>query len=99
MDAFYRAGKEAVKAADGLFKAMLASKSRSLPKPGKHVLDAAAAVSHDLVQSIYSVLLLNKDDTEQNEPPGVLLRRYHSDPGALFWHAHSGKATKAGNFI
>lgn len=72
MDSFYRACKETVKAADGLFKALLAPKSRSLPKPGKHVLDAAAAVSHDLVQSVYCVLLLNKED-DQNEPPGVYL--------------------------
>lgn len=72
MDSFYRACKETVKAADGLFKAMLAPKTRSLPKPGKHVLEAAAALSHELVQSVYCVLLLNKED-DQNEPPGVCL--------------------------
>lgn len=78
MDSFYRACKEVVRAADGLFKAVLAPKSRSMPKPGKHVLGAAAAVSHDLVQSVYCVLLLNKED-DQNEPPGVHLLYTASD--------------------
>lgn len=72
MDAFYRACKEVVRAADGLMKALLPPKSRSLPRPGKHVLDAAAATSHDLVQCIYSVLLMNKDEGDQNEPPGMI---------------------------
>eukprot|EP00892_Ulva_mutabilis_P006806 jgi/Ulvmu1/4498/UM002_0224.1 len=96
MDAFHRACKEAVKAADGLFKALLAPKSRSMHKPGKHVLEAAAAVSHDLVQSIYSILLLNKDDADQNEPPAKKARAHKQEiarakreasviPDVIFW--------------
>jgi len=78
----------ACKSADGLFEALLEPMSRSVHKPGKQDLDAAAAASHNLVQILYSVLLLHKGHTDQIEPPG-----------SSFWHAGSGKATTAHRFI
>lgn len=73
MDSFYKACVELIRAAGALVKSLLAPKGRA-SKPSQHFLDACAAVSHELIQAIYEVLLLNTEQRDAEKPPtGVSL--------------------------
>jgi hypothetical protein len=66
MELLYRACKDAIKAASMLIKALIAPRGRQQDRPSDTVLQAAAAVSHELIEGLYDVLL--KSQSEQSDP-------------------------------
>jgi hypothetical protein len=66
MELLYKACKDTIKAVSMLVKALIAPRGRQQAKPCEAVLQAAASVSHELIEGLYDVLL--KSQGEQLDP-------------------------------